>query len=160
MKKDDNKKNDPKVNIDNDTNKKIIELEEALKRCQADFVNYKRRVNEERISNLKYEGSGVLMTLLPVFDNLTRAFNHIPDGIKDNDWVKGVIHIEQYFLKVLSDMNVQRIECLGMPADHNFHEVVDVKPGKKDIIIHILEDGYTFHDRVLRPAKVVVGDGS
>lgn len=155
MKKENSKKQSNKKG--EDMKLKILELEESLKRAQADFINYRRRVNEDRIAALKYEGSSMLLSLLPVFDNLDRAFQHIPKELESNDWVKGIVHIEQYFLKILGDLKVNKIECLGMPADYNFHDVIDKKPGKKDIILDVIEDGYIYNDKVLRPAKVIVG---
>ena len=164
MKKDSNikKDKDPKEQ-DQDKEKeylqKIAELEDSVKRAQADFLNFKRRTEEEKMNSLKYSGSNELLNLMPVFDNFARAFEHIPEDISENEWVKGVIQIEQYFVKVLEGMGIKKIECLGMPANHIFHEVISQAKGKKDIILQEVEIGYMYNDKVLRASKVIVGDG-
>ena len=109
---------------------------------------------------MKYSGSQEILKLLPVFDNFSRAFMHIPEELLNNEWVKGVMQIEQFFVKTLNDMGVKKIECVGMPANHIFHEVISQTKGEKDIIIQEVETGYMYHDKVLRVAKVIVGDGS
>jgi len=139
---------------------KIAQLEDSLMRSNADFINYKRRTDEEKLNNLKYSGSNVLLDILPVLDDFKRAFDHIPENLAQDEWVNGVIQIENRFLKSLEDIGIKKIECIGMPANHIFHEVLSIAKGKKDIILQEVEAGYMYHDKVLRPSKVIVGDGN
>jgi molecular chaperone GrpE len=139
---------------------KITELEESVKRSQADFMNLKRRTDEERMKNLKYSGERELSQILPVFDNFKRASEHIPEDLSKNEWAVGILQIEQYFKKVLEDIGIKKIECMGMPADYNFHEIISQTKGKKDIIVQEVESGYIYNDKVIRATKVIVGDGN
>jgi len=161
MEKDKNiKKNDNDKKKIEELKKKIVELEDVVKRSQADFLNLKRRTDEERIKNIRYSGEQEIIKILPVFDNFKRASEHVPKELEKNEWIKGIVQIEQYFKKVLEDIGIKKIECLGMPANYNFHEIISQLPGKKEIILQEIEAGYIYNDKVIKATKVIVGDGS
>lgn len=135
------------------------EITDSLKRAQADLVNFRKRTADERLNLLKYQGFEILFSLLPVIDNFDRAFLHIPEKIKEDPWVKGVVQIENQFRNILDKIGVKKMESIGEVADYSRHEVISQMKGKRDVIIEDIESGYLYHDRILRPAKVIVGNG-
>jgi len=106
-----------------------IELTANLQRLQADFINYKARAEKERGDAIKMGREMTVSELLPVFDNLERAFAHTPEDLKDNTWVKGVNGLEKQLLDVLSILGLSKIETVGKPFDPNTMEAVGVDEG-------------------------------
>lgn len=146
---------------------KIAELEVQLKshaemasRAQAELQNVKIRLEREAAEIRKFSSEMTLRKLLPTIDNLQRALKHLPKELESNDWVAGIVALEQAFLKVVSDMGLVRFQSLGQPIDANRHEVLMQGPGDHGKVIEVLEDGYELHGKVIRPAKVKSGDGS
>lgn len=147
--------------VSNDgTGDKEAELKEALARAMADLQNYKRRSEEEKAGFLKFAYSKLLSSLLPVFDNLGRSVNHLPEELKENEWAKGVIHINSDLLKTLESLGIKKMETVGQKLDPKKHEALMAGPGEKDIIVEEFEPGYMMGEEVVKPAKVKVGDGA
>ncbi|PIZ00125.1 nucleotide exchange factor GrpE [bacterium (Candidatus Howlettbacteria) CG_4_10_14_0_8_um_filter_40_9] len=134
------------------------ELEELLKRVQADFVNYKNRTEEARINLLNQASRDTILKMLPVLDNLERALKHTPKELSKNEWVTGLTHIKNQFENSLKEEGLEIIETSGKEFDHNLHEAISFIEGKgKDgEIVEEYEKGYTLYGQVVRPAKVVV----
>jgi molecular chaperone GrpE len=128
-------------------------------RAQADFINYKRRSEQESEERRKLANSGLLLSLLPVIDDLERALASVPPDIAEDGWVDGIRLISNKASAELEAQGVVPIQALGEPFDPNLHEAVRQDSGKEGIVIEEIEKGYMFHDRVLRPSKVVVGSG-
>ncbi|PIR53325.1 nucleotide exchange factor GrpE [Candidatus Peregrinibacteria bacterium CG10_big_fil_rev_8_21_14_0_10_49_10] len=135
-------------------------LKELAARAQADLQNAKGRMEKEAQAIRTYAVEGMLVRLLPTVDSFQRAFAHLPEELKGNDWVSGLQVMEQAFIRELGEVGLRRMESLGKPADPALHEVLQAGPGEKDVITKVFEEGYLLHDKVLRPAKVMVGDGS
>jgi molecular chaperone GrpE len=139
----------------------ILELTEALKRERADAINLRRR-HEEDMSNLRNRvKAGVIEDLLPALDNLERSLKHVPDDLKDNDYVKGVQSVVKQFEKALSDLGVVRIPTVGEIFDPNLHEAVSMEEGdgNVEIISEELQPGYMVGQNVIRHAMVRVKQG-
>ena len=134
----------------------LEEMTNIAKRAMADLANIKRQFSEERTQLMAMGKVTVLTELLPVLDNLTRAFTHIPEDLKENDWVKGVENVKTQFEGLLTSSGLDEIPT-SVPVDPNLHEVVTVAPGETDQIVETLEKGYTLNGRVIRAAKVVAG---
>ncbi|OIO53051.1 nucleotide exchange factor GrpE [Candidatus Peregrinibacteria bacterium CG1_02_54_53] len=134
-------------------------LKDIAGRAQADLQNAKERLERERQDVGKFALAGALTRLLPTIDNFQRAFQHLPQELSVNDWVKGVAAIEQELVKQVTDLGLQKINALGQPLDPAKHEVLQTGPGEQDTVIEVFEEGYEFNGRILRPAKVKVGDG-
>ena len=128
-------------------------------RTQADFVNYKRRIEQERKDFNNFANAALILGLLPILDNLERAFNSIPSRPTRQSWVNGIRLIGQNLRTSLEAQGLSQIEALGEPFDPNFHEAVRQDKGKEGIVIEELQKGYTLHDKILRPTMVVVGNG-
>jgi molecular chaperone GrpE len=142
-----------------ESTKKIENLTESAKRAIADLQNYKRRIEEEKKSFIKFAHADVFLEILPIYDSFERANEHLPKELLKNDWVKGIQNIIKQFEQIMEKFNVKKMETIGKKFDPNKHEAVAECAGEKDIIVEELEAGYLIEDRVLRPAKVKVGNG-
>jgi molecular chaperone GrpE len=129
--------------------KKAEEYLAHWQRVQADFINYKRRTEAARQEFNSFANSNIVLAILPVLDDLERAINAI----------EGVSLFELKFNTVLEGQGVKPILSLGMAFDPNYHEAMRQDKGKEGVIIEELQKGYTLNDKLLRPAKVVVGRG-
>ena len=130
----------------------------SWQRAQADFVNYKRRAEQEREAFNKFANSSLILSLLPVLDDLERALDSVP-AKRTHGWADGIILIERKFRTTLEALGLTQIKALGEPFDPNFHEAIRQDKGEEGIVIEELQKGYTLHDRLLHPAIVVVGNG-
>ncbi|MFB0559560.1 MAG: nucleotide exchange factor GrpE [Dehalococcoidales bacterium] len=128
-------------------------------RAQADFINYKRRSEQERAETTKFANSVLMLSLLPVLDDLERALNFVLPELAEPSWLEGVRLIERKMKATLEAQGLSAIEALGKPFDPNFHEAVRQDKGKEGIVIEEIQKGYKLHDRVIRPSRVVVGNG-
>ena len=98
--------------------------------------------------------------VLPVLDDLERAFAAIPPDLASADWVEGIRLIERKLWAVLELQGLSQIKALGEPFDPNLHEAVRQDKGKEGIVIEEVQKGYRLHDKVIRPSKVIVGNGA
>ncbi|MFQ6122865.1 MAG: nucleotide exchange factor GrpE [Dehalococcoidales bacterium] len=128
-------------------------------RTQADFINYKRRNEQEREDFNKFANANLMLSLLPVLDDLERAFAHVPPRLAKLTWVDGIRLIERKLRTSLEAQGLTQIKALWEPFDPNLHEAVRQDKGKEGIVIEEIRKGYKFHDRVIRPSMVVVGNG-
>ena len=128
-------------------------------RAQADFVNYKRRSEQEKEELGKFANAALMFSLLPILDDLERAFASIPPKLTKLSWADGVRLIERKLRASLEAQGLSQIKALGEPFDPNLHEAAMYTKGKEGIVIEELQKGYKLHDRVIRPAMVVVGNG-
>jgi molecular chaperone GrpE len=139
--------------------KKAEEYLASWQRVQADFINYKRRTEQEKQDFSSFANAELIRALLPVLDDLERALNAVPPEFAKDDWVEGVRLVERKFKSSLEGHGVTEIKALGEPFDPNFHEAVRQEKGKEGIVIEESRKGYMLYDKLLRPAGVVVGKG-
>jgi molecular chaperone GrpE len=139
--------------------KKAEEYLANWQRAQADFINYKRRAEQDRLEFNKFANANLCCSILPVVDDLERAINAIPEEYAKSDWVEGVKLVERKFKTILEGQGVKPICALGMDFDPNLHEAIRQEKGKEGMVIGELQKGYTLNDKLLRPARVVVGKG-
>jgi molecular chaperone GrpE len=139
--------------------KKAEEYLASWQRSQADFTNYRRRAEQEKQDLGKYANAALFCDILPVLDDLERALNAIPEEYTDSDWVKGVRLVERKFRNILERQGVKPICALGMAFDPNLHEAIRQEKGPEGTVISEVEKGYTLGDKLLRPARVIVGSG-
>jgi len=128
-------------------------------RAQADFINYKRRNEQERAEFSKFANTNLILSLLPTLDDLERALDHVPAKLAKLPWVDGIRLIAGKFQSILEAQGLTPIEALGKPFDPNLHEAVRQDKGAEGIVIEEVCKGYQLHDKVIRPAMVVVGNG-
>jgi len=128
-------------------------------RTQADFINYKRRSEQEQAEISHFANSSLMFNLLPILDDLDRAFTSIPPHLARLTWADGIRLIERKLQATLKTQGLSSIKALGESFDPKFHEAAMHSAGKEGIVIEELQKGYKLHDRVIRPAMVVVGNG-
>ena len=128
-------------------------------RTQADFINYKRRSEQEKEEVSKFGNAIVMHSLLTILDDFDRAFTSIPEHLDKLSWVDGIKLIDRKFRASLEAQGLSHIKAIGEPFDPKFHEAAMHGKGKDGIVIEELQKGYKLHDRVIRPTMVVVGNG-
>lgn len=137
---------------------KIEELTQDLQRVHADFVNFRRRSDEERSQLREQVKIGVITQLLPLIDNIDRALAHVPKELEDNQWAKGVGQLAKQFAATLKDLGVEEIKAAGEPFDPHLHEAVSYEDGDGEEIVEAeLQKGYRLGDQVIRHSMVRVG---
>ena len=139
--------------------KKAEEYLASWQRAQADFINYKRRNEQERQDFNSFANANLVRVILPVLDDMERALDVIPEEYSADDWVEGVKLVERKFKTVLEGQGVKPILSLGMAFDPKIHEALRQDKGAEGMVIGELQKGYMLNDKLLRPARVVVGNG-
>jgi molecular chaperone GrpE len=128
-------------------------------RAEADFANYKRRVEQERGEAMRIANAALIINILPVLDDLERALVSLDIRLAGLTWFDGIRLIYRKLLLVLENAGVSVIEAEGQPFDPRFHEAVMYGEGEEGKVVAEVQRGYKLNDRVLRPAMVVVGKG-
>ncbi|MCX6759255.1 MAG: nucleotide exchange factor GrpE [Candidatus Nealsonbacteria bacterium] len=167
----------------------IEELKKKLEECQklkeeylagwqrarADLLNYKKEEIERIEEILKYGGEEFILKILPILDNFDLAEKKLPEDLKNNDSIKGLLQIKTQILDFLRIQGVEEIKTIGEKFDPNFHEAVEqveesklssspsafareIEAKDKDsgIIVEEVQKGYKINGRLLKPAKVKV----
>lgn len=178
MKSKDKQNNDEKKVVKDDTveevvekedidkellNNKIKDLESALLRNQAELQNYKRRHDEEFMKFKKYANEDLIKEILPVIDNFERAINMDDSDLSDDvsKFLSGFKLIYTNMLNILEKLEVKEIEAEGLEFDPNLHHAVltehdENKPA--GVILEVLQKGYMYKDKVIRPTMVKVNE--
>ena len=128
-------------------------------RAQADYINFKRRSEQEKEETVKFGNAMLVLKILPVLDDFERAIGSLPDDLKKNPWSEGIRLVEKKLRTILETQGLSPIKAVGEPFDPRFHEAVRQEKGKEGIIVEEMERGYRFQEKVIRPSKVVVGTG-
>lgn len=128
-------------------------------RSAADFINYKRRVEQERAETARLASAALVINLLPIGDDLERAVTNVDAHLAGLNWVQGVVAIQRKFAQLMEAMGVSEVQAEGQPFDPVQHEAVGKAPGDDGQILHVVQKGYRLGDRVVRPAMVIVGSG-
>ena len=139
----------------------IAELKDKWLRSVAEFENYRKRTLKERAELILNGGEKFITAVLPVLDDMERA---IESGAKTEDpevLREGMTLIHQKFMKILENQGVSKIDTTDADFDTDIHEAVAMVPGmgddKKGKVIDCLQQGYKLNDKVIRHAKVAVG---
>ncbi len=127
-------------------------------RAVAELENFKKRTQKDKADLLKFGNESLLKALLPVLDNLERAIRHGREAGEKSPLLEGVEITYKQFLNVLEKFGVKPISAAGEIFDPEKHEAVsqqesDEEPNR---VISEIEKGYGYHDRLLRPSKVIV----
>ena len=134
-------------------------LKDKNMRIAAEMVNTLRRKDEETNRLLKYSNESLITELLPVIDNFERALNVDATSNDIESYQKGMTMIYKSLKNILAKFEVKEIEAIDKEFDPNFHQAVmqEEKEGtKENIVIEVLQKGYTYKDKVIRPAMVKV----
>lgn len=141
-------------------NQKIIqELTDDIKRIQAEYINYKRRSEEEKQRAVALGKEQAVTVLLPIVDNLERAIAHQPKDIADHAWVKGVAGVEKQLNSQLQGIGLVKIGVVGEEFNPDLHDAVSMQDGdgEKEVITAVVQSGFMLDGRVVRHAMVQVG---
>ena len=128
-------------------------------RTKADLMNYRRRAEQEKEEIGRFGNTAIMLSLLPVLDDLERALTSIPDDMAKHSWVDGIRLIERKLQANLEAQGLSQIKALGEPFDPNLHEAMMQGEGKEGVVVEEIEKGYKLNNRLIRPSKVVVGSG-
>ena len=139
------------------------EYMDGWQRERADFINYKKRVENEKIEVVKYANEGLLEEITQVLDSFEMAFSNKEAWEKvDKNWRVGVEYIHTQLLKILDENNFSAMNPLGEKFDPKFHiavEHITTDDEKKDgVITEVKKKGYILNDRVMKAAQVVVAE--
>jgi molecular chaperone GrpE len=128
-------------------------------RAQADFINFKRRTEQEKGDIIKLANAGLIFNLLSVVDDMERALDNISNKLAGSKWVDGIVLIYRKFMAILEANGVSEMKALGERFDPSLHEAVVHVEGESGKIMAVVQKGYMMSNRVLRPAMVKVGSG-
>jgi len=135
---------------------KAAENLDGWQRSQAEFINFKNRIQRDREMDYVSMKGDIIKKVLPVLDDMERALANRPDG---DSWANGMELIARKFQNILDVEGVKRIEAAGQPFDPNFHEAISSEPSddvESGHVIEAVQTGYMLGERVIRPAMVRV----
>jgi molecular chaperone GrpE len=140
----------------------INDLNNRFMRLNADFQNYKKRVEKEKADVYQFGNEKIITDLLPILDNLERAYSSVNEETLANDGiVKGVEMVIQQFKENLKKHGVEEIEAMGEEFDPNLHHAVmqeDHEAYESNRVIDVFQKGYTLNGRVIRASMVKVSN--
>lgn len=142
---------------------KYQQLQDQFTRLAADFENYRKRTLEEQESLVKYGAQKSILELLPVLDNLERATSSLKEDSDPKLLYKSFGMMQRQLMDGLDNIGVKKIPSVGQPFDPSLHEAVSQTTSAEfpeDTIMHEVQSGYQLHDKVLRPAMVIVSTGA
>lgn len=135
-------------------------LKDALARSQADFINFKQRVERDKEDMIFFLKSDILKKVLPRIDDIQRIINNTPEDMRTWALYEGLESIESKLVADLDKMWVKAFVSKWESVDPDKHDVMTTVPGQEEwIIVDEFETGYMLGEKVLRHAKVVVGAG-
>jgi molecular chaperone GrpE len=136
----------------------VEELTNDLKRMTADFANFRKRNEAERVEFAKFAKADLIAKLLDVLDGYDRALSTVPDELKGQPWVEGMWLVERKLRKVLEAEGLEPIDSLGTPFDPYLHQAVAYieSDEPEGTVIEEHQKAYRLYDRVIRPALVTV----
>lgn len=140
-----------------DKQRQVDEYKNRWYRAQADFDNYRKRIQKEIQDINLYAGEQLLKDFLPVIDNFERALVSL-EG-KENSMYKGIELIYRQLRDIFEKHGVKEIQAQGKPFDPHFHEAVmqvESQDYEDDTVVEVLQKGYLYHTKVLRPSMVKV----
>lgn len=139
----------------------ICDLKDKYLRSMAEFENFRRRSNQEKADWIKLSTQRLALSVCDVLDNFERALMQITDEQKADSLVKGFVLIEQQLRSLLEKEGIKKIEALGAEFDPAYHEALAHIPSEteENTVAAIIQNGYTMHDKVVRPARVAVSNG-
>lgn len=162
---------DPEANAKGDeeerngdlVNQELNDLKDQLLRTMADFQNFRKRAQQDKVFTQKIASENLVRDLLPVLDNFERTVAASDGGATIESIVEGVRMVHKQMMSVLAQRNLERIKTVGEAFDPEFHEAIgtEVRDDVEDGTITVeLEAGYRMADRTIRPARVRVAKKS
>ncbi len=135
---------------------RMVEYKDGWARSQAEFQNYKKRLERDNEMTYASMKGDIIKKVLPALDDLERALQNRP---ADDAWASGIELIARKLQNLLESEGVKRIEAKGAAFDPNYHEAISHEPSEEvdsGHVIEVVQNGYTLNERVIRPALVRV----
>lgn len=155
-------KKEKKEEIIEELARKLTEMTDKHLRLQAEFDNFRKRTMKEKADLIKSGGESVLVNILPVIDDFERALDSIKNVPEADPGKQGTLLIYAKFKEFLKQNNVKEIEAMGNDFDVDHHEALTKIPAPeenlKGKVVDVIQKGYQLNDKVIRFAKVVVGE--
>ena len=139
-----------------DLEKELEETKDKMLRVLADSENTRKQIEKNKMDTAKYGVQPLARELVNILDNFERALNSVEDSIEKKT-LEGFELIQKEIMNILDKFNIKKIDALGKSFDANLHQAMFEKPTKEfdpGKVCEIIQDGYKFHDRLLRPAMV------
>ncbi|QQK07645.1 nucleotide exchange factor GrpE [Miniphocaeibacter halophilus] len=163
---DENKENLPNNEENSDeiesNENELLEENESLKNSltilQADFINFKKRIEKEKSQSISLANEGLIMKLLPIVDDLERAYEN---KIQEDEFSEGIKIILDNFKEILKREGLEEIESKDTLFDHNVHQAILVEKNdevESGYIIDTLQKGYKLNGKIIRPSMVKVSE--
>lgn len=138
----------------------VAELTADLQRTRADFENYRKRSEQDKVAARNNGQASAILKLLPVVDNIERAITYTPDDLKDHKWAIGIAGLVKNLEKSLDGLNLKRIDASkGVEFNPDMHEAIQFDEdaeGAAEVIEEELQAGYTLNGLPIRHAMVKV----
>jgi molecular chaperone GrpE len=137
----------------------LADARDRILRVQAELENFRRRSRRELEDERKYANVPLLRDLLPVVDNIDRAIEAAGKTQDSNSLLEGIKMVKQQLESVLERYDCKPVKALGEHFDPHFHEAISMQPSQEhdvNTVVHVAQSGYQVHDRVIRPAHVIV----
>ncbi|MGV8091043.1 MAG: nucleotide exchange factor GrpE [Mangrovibacterium sp.] len=142
--------------------KEVADIQDKHLRLQAEFDNFRKRTLKEKMELLKSGGETVLTSILPVIDDLERALAAFGEVEDENPFKQGIILIYNKFQDFLKQNGIKEIDAKGKDFDTDLHEAITKIPAPteelKGKIVDVIQKGYLLNEKVIRFAKVVIGE--
>ena len=141
---------------------KLAEMQDRYLRLSAEFDNYRKRTLREKIELTKHAGENILMSIVPVMDDFERALKHMETATDNAALKSGIDLIYNKFGEFLKQNGIREIESLHKEFNVDLHDAITKIPVKdeslKGKVVDVVQKGYWLHEKVMRHAKVVVGE--
>ncbi|MEM6655949.1 MAG: nucleotide exchange factor GrpE [Planctomycetota bacterium] len=144
------------------TEEQLAAAQDRVLRLQAELQNTLARKAREMADERKYAGSALMKDLLPVLDNIDRAIEAAEKSADAAGLLDGFKMVRQQLATALGQHNCEPIDAVGEPFDPSFHEAILQQPSDEHpagVVTMVTQSGYKLHDRVVRPAQVIVSSG-
>ncbi len=132
---------------------------QGWQRARADFLNYKKEEMERIAGFMAYADEELILKILPILDNFEIVENKLPESLKNEENVKGILQVKIQLQDFLKNQGLEEIKTVGEKFDPNLHETVgevEIKDKESGIIVEEIQKGYKINGRLLRPAKIKV----
>lgn len=129
-------------------------------RSQADLENYIKRAEQEKAETVECANRMLILDLLPILDDLGRAFASLPVELDEQNWTDGIRLIYNKIKAVLETQGLAEIKARGEYFDPYWHEAAGQLEGEEGVVVEEIRKGYKLKEKLLRPSVVMIGTGN
>jgi molecular chaperone GrpE len=145
-----------------DYEKEALDWKDKYLRCMAEFENFRKRSHQEKADWIKLATQKLALDICDVADNFERAMIQASPEELESSFGKGISMIEKQLIQTLEKEGIKRMEVLGLAFDPEYHDALAHIPSdyEENTIAAVIQNGYTMHEKVIRPARVAVSSGN